>query len=303
MNCPHCGTATPDDSRFCPGCGKATTAAAAISRESLLLAAIGSRAERYLPRFLAREQGERGAMGWHWPALFATFGWLLYRKMYGLALAYAAIAFLLAPIVAPLLIGALKEVGSLLALLIYLGLLVLPALFADALYHRHCRRIIDMTQRYQPDQERQLEQIRLSGGPGAAWLIPVLLAFAIIPVLGILAAIALPAYQDYVARAKTSSAYSQMLKASRAVSVHYTEQGRLPANLEDAGFVAEASDQRGDIRLDNDGVISTTIRVGNQEKSLQLRPALVSEGQLEWRCDAATMPDKWLPIACRAGSR
>src|SRR5690606_34432606 len=107
------------------------------SRETLLLAAIGPGAESYLPGFLAREQGLRGAVSWHWPALFVTFFWMLHRKMYGLAFAYLAIAFLLAQIVAPILIATLANVGVALAGLIYLGLAVVPALYAGALYHRH----------------------------------------------------------------------------------------------------------------------------------------------------------------------
>lgn len=311
MICPHCGVSAPDNARFCPACGRAPSAPRVTpppappqpTREKLLIAAIGPDASSYLEGFMAREQGHKGSLGWHWPAFFVTFCWLLYRKMYGLAFAYLGIAIVLAQIVAPILAATLDTVGALLALLIYLGLFIVPALFAGALYHRRCRQVIAFTQRYQPDPQRQLEQIRLSGGTSAAgYVVPIVLLAGSVPIIGILAAIALPAYQDYTVRAASSSAYAQMRSASRSVSSYYIDHDRLPLSLEEAGYVAQDAPGASELSFDRDGVIHARLPQKGKggDKTLRLAPAVSAEGLLVWTCSSDDIPDRQLPTDCRS---
>ena len=56
--------------------------------EELYRAAVGAKkAGYYLPKFNSFDQGQ-SKVTWNWPAFFVTFFWLLYRRMYGLAVGY-----------------------------------------------------------------------------------------------------------------------------------------------------------------------------------------------------------------------
>ena len=57
----------------------------------------------------------------------------------------------------------------------------------------------------------------------------------VIAILGILAAIAIPAYQDYSIRAKISEAINTASPAKLAVSEYYQSEGALPTNRTEAG--------------------------------------------------------------------
>ncbi|HEZ2202577.1 TPA: pilin [Neisseria meningitidis] len=63
----------------------------------------------------------------------------------------------------------------------------------------------------------------------------------VIAIVGILAAVALPAYQDYTARAQVSEAILLAEGQKSAVTEYYLNHGKWPGDNSDAG-VASASD-------------------------------------------------------------
>lgn len=77
---------------------------------------------------------------------------------------------------------------------------VLAPMYANALYARKLRGLVRRAKAVRQGPAVQAEWIRPRGGTSLAWM--VLLLF--IPILGILAAVALPAYQDYVIRANSA---------------------------------------------------------------------------------------------------
>ncbi|HFC3370780.1 TPA: pilin, partial [Neisseria gonorrhoeae] len=66
----------------------------------------------------------------------------------------------------------------------------------------------------------------------------------VIAIVGILAAVALPAYQDYTARAQVSEAILLAEGQKSAVTEYYLNHGKWPANNGDAG-VASAGEIKG----------------------------------------------------------
>ncbi|HFB0438963.1 TPA: pilin, partial [Neisseria gonorrhoeae] len=66
----------------------------------------------------------------------------------------------------------------------------------------------------------------------------------VIAIVGILAAVALPAYQDYTARAQVSEAILLAEGQKSAVTEYYLNHGEWPENNASAG-VASASDIKG----------------------------------------------------------
>src|SRR5687768_17953843 len=87
----------------------------------------------------------------------------------------------------------------------------------------------------------------------------------VVAIIGILAAIAIPAYQDYTIRAQVSEGLNLAAAAKAAVAETFLNRGAAPANRTQAGMSATATDTRGkyvaSVEVD-DGVI--TIVYGNE---------------------------------------
>ncbi|MBH6809517.1 pilin, partial [Neisseria meningitidis] len=67
----------------------------------------------------------------------------------------------------------------------------------------------------------------------------------VIAIVGILAAVALPAYQDYTARAQVSEAILLAEGQKSAVTEYYLNHGTWPSNNSDAGVASTATDIKG----------------------------------------------------------
>ncbi|HEZ5110939.1 TPA: pilin [Neisseria meningitidis] len=146
----------------------------------------------------------------------------------------------------------------------------------------------------------------------------------VIAIVGILAAVALPAYQDYTARAQVSEAILLAEGQKSAVTEYYLNHGEWPGNNSDAG-VASASDIKGKyvekVEVAN-GVITATMLssgVNNEIKGKKLSLwAKRQNGSVKWFCglpvtrnDTATdvaaangkqIDTKHLPSTCRDAS-
>ncbi|MEP5323459.1 pilin [Marinobacter alexandrii] len=65
----------------------------------------------------------------------------------------------------------------------------------------------------------------------------------VIAIVGILAAIALPAYQDYVVRSKSSEALAVLAEAKTSVAEFYAANNRMPTTINEAGLNANPDTQ------------------------------------------------------------
>ena len=63
----------------------------------------------------------------------------------------------------------------------------------------------------------------------------------VVAIVGILAVVAIPAYQDYATRAKVSEAISMASQVKASVSEAYISNGSLPATNAEAGLPAKTS--------------------------------------------------------------
>ena len=64
----------------------------------------------------------------------------------------------------------------------------------------------------------------------------------VIAIVGILAAIALPAYQDYTVRARMSEPMAKLSEAKATIAEYYSSQAKSPAKLADAGLLKAEDD-------------------------------------------------------------
>ncbi len=142
----------------------------------------------------------------------------------------------------------------------------------------------------------------------------------VVGIIGILVAVAIPAYQDYTNRSRLAEAYQLGAVAQNAVAEHYGRWGKFPDNNAAAGLYAPES-YRGRyvsaIEVKG-GVVRIGIILSKKSYSLYLRPA-VAEGSapaLLWACgdsDKAlpkgvtavgklgkdTLPSNLLPAVCK----
>ncbi|HGG7975361.1 TPA: pilin [Neisseria meningitidis] len=151
----------------------------------------------------------------------------------------------------------------------------------------------------------------------------------VIAIVGILAAVALPAYQDYTARAQVSEAILLAEGQKSAVTEYYLNHGIWPKNNTSAGVASSATDIKGkyvkSVTVAN-GVVTAQMASSNVNKEIQGRKlslwAKRQDGSVKWFCgqpvtrtaadsdDAVTAatPDtdkintKHLPSTCRDAS-
>lgn len=166
----------------------------------LYAAAIGEKNQAYyLDKF---EQFDANGTGfhisWNWAALFGAGGvWALYRKMYGWFFATWAFGIILNMVMK---LNPPPVVG-----LLYLAPWFYFAIFGNSLYHRKVRAQIASAQKLNADEHKIIKRLNASGGVHA-WVLYVVGA---IPVIGIVAAIAIPAYEN-TAKAKFDASTAKL---------------------------------------------------------------------------------------------
>ncbi len=163
--------------------------------------------------------------------------------------------------------------------------------------------------------------------PNSAWVIAGVVTYiGIIPFIGILAAIAIPQYQDYVVRSKITEGLNLAAAAKTAVAETYQADGNLPAGsgpasnasygLPEAASIAGAYVSSIAVSGGN-GVITITYNsdaVGggmtDDTNTLTMTPVATSNG-FEWLCgnttdetgrftgSGTTVPNRYLPANCR----
>ncbi|MBH6051224.1 pilin [Neisseria meningitidis] len=112
----------------------------------------------------------------------------------------------------------------------------------------------------------------------------------VIAIVGILAAVALPAYQDYTARAQVSEAILLAEGQKSAVTEYYLNHGEWPSNNTSAG-VATSTDIKGkyvkEVKVAK-GVITAEMKSSGVNKEIQGKKlslwAKRQDGSVKWFC-------------------
>ncbi|WP_431066322.1 pilin [Methylotuvimicrobium sp.] len=128
----------------------------------------------------------------------------------------------------------------------------------------------------------------------------------VVAIIGILAAVAVPAYQDYIGRSQVSEAMTLTGGAKTAVAEFWSNNGAMPADNAAAG-IAASGDINGkyvaSVAIANTGVITATMQntgvsSGLGGTTLLLSP-VTSAGTISWTCTGGTIPAKFRPSSCR----
>jgi len=128
----------------------------------------------------------------------------------------------------------------------------------------------------------------------------------VVAIIAILAAIAIPAYQDYLIRTQVSEGAVLADGAKTAVGEYYSNRGAFPPANSSAGLAAAGS-------IAGQYVTSVTVAGGKitaayggakankilTNTTTLVMSAITHAGSVEWHCAGGNVPSKYLPTSCR----
>jgi type IV pilus assembly protein PilA len=153
----------------------------------------------------------------------------------------------------------------------------------------------------------------------------------VVAIIGILAAIAIPAYQDYTIRAQVTEGLNLMSDMKAGVAEWYAQEGSWPSSLVQLGISGGSASKSGkyvqSISLNTGTLIAKFgVQANNNinNKTLALQPKVSDNGDVIWVCGTREAPSgagdpsgatpspsakgetdllaKYLPANCRAQS-
>jgi type IV pilus assembly protein PilA len=137
----------------------------------------------------------------------------------------------------------------------------------------------------------------------------------VVAIIAILAAIAVPAYQNYIIRSKVTEALTSADMARTAVSETFQTKGYVPTSNASAGLPSSADSVKSaymsNLQIGDNGVITVTVNGTNSDADghdITLTPEDNTgtnpipdkySGPIDWKCKATSVPTKYVPASCR----
>lgn len=145
----------------------------------------------------------------------------------------------------------------------------------------------------------------------------------VVAIIGILASIAIPAYQDYTIRAQVVESFSITGELKLSIKDFYKDRGRFPSTNDEAGvpaaehlignYVEKVEVVDGAMHVEFGNYVNSNL----EGQTLTIRPIFVSESPtspISWSCgyrnppegmeavgeDRTTLQNKHLPSSCRS---
>ncbi len=127
----------------------------------------------------------------------------------------------------------------------------------------------------------------------------------VVAIIGILAAVAIPAYQDYTIRARVTEGLSLASAGKTAISEYFSTNGSLPGSNTEAGMATATSIvgnavKSVEVGTPSSGDITVTFSGGAEinNKTIILEPQ-TKEGGVIWACSGGDLEGKYRPSSCR----
>jgi type IV pilus assembly protein PilA len=127
----------------------------------------------------------------------------------------------------------------------------------------------------------------------------------VVAIIGILAAIAIPAYSDYTERAKVSELVTLASACKASVSEYYQAQGVFPADNNAAGCGTTSTAKITSLTVtgvaNTSGTITVVSALSKATGNYTLVGTPTANDSVQWACNTAatTIVDKYLPANCR----
>lgn len=127
----------------------------------------------------------------------------------------------------------------------------------------------------------------------------------VVAIIGVLAVFAVPAYQNYIVRARVMEGVSAAVAAQTAVVEVLQIEGELPNSNRTALYTAPSFSKNSYVQslsIGNEGVVTIQYKANllsqNEAYTLILTPK-VNAGQILWDCKGGSLPAKYRPVSCR----
>ena len=139
-------------------------------------------------------------------------------------------------------------------------------------------------------------------GMSAGGIFAVVFLVLLIPIGGILAAIALPAYQDYTLRANVQQAMVETTYVQNVITEHATKTGYWPNTFQRAGLENEQLlTENYHLVLSNQGSYHLIFKKPEAlaDTRIAFTPVLTKSGDYIWECEGIDIKNNYLPKNCR----
>jgi type IV pilus assembly protein PilA len=125
----------------------------------------------------------------------------------------------------------------------------------------------------------------------------------VVAIIGILAAIAIPAYQDYIIRSKVTELAVAADACKTSISEYYQSMNAFPPDQASSGCSGQTTQYVASLVVTPaTGVITVASAISGAPGNFVLTPAVNATGQIGWACNPAagtTITQKYLPANCR----
>lgn len=127
----------------------------------------------------------------------------------------------------------------------------------------------------------------------------------VVAILGILAAIAIPAYQDYLARSQVTEAVQLVGGGKTPLSEFYADKGRWPTTADSVmgsltGSYVDTVALTGAVGATGQIQVVATMKSVNVSNQLAGATLVLSSGDgVNWSCSGGTILPRFRPMACK----